>query len=513
MNRNDGRLKLVASCVVALWLMLVGQRADAVTVAPANPTITVGQNQQFTATGAARTPTAVSAGAFFSCVSFSDGTAQCTGRNQFGQLGSGEGTFTTPSVPVAVSGLTTPTPVVPGAEHACALLGDSTVRCWGAGDSGQRGDGTFNNSSTVPIAVVGSNGAGAFTGAVTVVTGGYHTCALLGDGTMWCWGRNAQGQLGDGTASTACAHTTGLCSPIPVRVGGITSPLSITAGCRHPCALLGDGTVRCWGRNLEGELGDGTTTSSSTPVRVGGITSSAVAIAAGHGGLHTCALLSDGSVKCWGALGPGNDVGQLGNGSTTGSATPVTMTGTGGTAVTWTESSNGAVATIDATGLATGRGPGTTTITATAGSGASASTTLTVNPAPVAPTITTQPASQTVTAGQTATFAVTAIGTAPLNYQWQKAGAPISGATQASYITPPTTSEDNGAQFTVVVSNTAGSVPSSVATLTGNSPPTITTQPARPTAAAGPTPTLSGAATGARAPRLPWPTGAGPIRA
>src|SRR5256886_15172111 len=123
------------------------------------------------------------------------------------------------------------------------------------------------------------------------------------------------------------------------------------------------------------------------------------AIAAGHGGLHPCALLSDGSVKCWGALGPGNDVGQLGNGATAGSATPVTMTGTGGTAVTWTESSNGAVATIDATGLATGRGPGTTTITATAGSGASASTTLTVNPAPVAPTITTQPASQTVTAG------------------------------------------------------------------------------------------------------------------
>ena len=152
MNPNDGRLKLVASCVVALWLMLVGQRADAVTVVPANPTITVGQNQQFTATGAAGTPTAVSAGAFFSCVRLSDGTAQCTGRNQFGQLGNDDGTFTSSSVPVAVSGLTTATRVVAGAEHACALLGDSTVRCWGAGDSGQRGDGTFNNSSTVPVA-------------------------------------------------------------------------------------------------------------------------------------------------------------------------------------------------------------------------------------------------------------------------------------------------------------------------------------------------------------------------
>src|SRR2546427_7389 len=396
-------VKLFASGLCGLWLSLGWQvtPAPAFTVTPANPTIRVGQTQQFTAMGV-RTPTAVSAGAFFTCVSFSDGTAQFAGRNQFGQLGNGDGTFTNSSVPVAVSGLTTPNPVVTGAEHACALLGDSTVRCWGAGDSGQRGDGTFNNSSTVPIAVVGSNGAGAFTGAVTVVTGGYHTCALLGDGTMWCWGRNAQGQLGDGTAGTGCAQTTGLCSPIPVRVGGITSPLAITAGGYHTCALLGDGTVWCWGRSVEGERGDGTPTSSSTPVRVGGITSSAVAIAAGHGGLHTCALLSDGSVKCWGALGPGNDVGQLGNGATAGSATPVTMTGTGGTAVTWTESSNGPVATIDATGLATGRGPGTTTITATAGSGASASTTLTVNPAPVAPTITTQPAGQTVTAGPTA---------------------------------------------------------------------------------------------------------------
>src|SRR5439155_680651 len=155
--------------------------------------------------------------------------------------------------------------------------------------------------------------------------------------------------------------------------------VAVSGGYRHTCALLGDGTVQCWGRNLEGQLGDGTTTSSPTPVRVGGVTG-AVAIAAGQGGVHTCALLADGSVKCWGALGAGNAVGQLGNGSTTGSATPVTMTetgGTGGAGVTWA-SSNTTVATIDATGLATGRSAGTTTITATDGSGASASTTLRV---------------------------------------------------------------------------------------------------------------------------------------
>src|SRR5213075_3287362 len=94
--------------------------------------------------------------------------------------------------------------------------------------------------------------------------------------------------------------------------------------------------------------------------------------------------------------------------------------------------------------------------------------TLTVNAAAAAPTITTQPANQSVTAGQTATFTVTATGTAPLSYQWQKKGTAIAGATASSYTTPPTTSSDNGSQFTVVVSNTAGSVTSNAATLTVN---------------------------------------------
>src|SRR5207247_3367192 len=116
-----------------------------------------------------------------------------------------------------------------------------------------------------------------------------------------------------------------------------------------------------------------------------------------------------------------------------------------------------------------------------AGSVTSSVATLTVNSPPA---ITTQPVSRTVTAGQTASFSVTATGTAPLSYQWQRAGAPISGATLASYTTPPTTSGDNGAQFTVVVSNTAGRVTSREATLTDNSPPAITSQPVSRTASA-----------------------------
>jgi hypothetical protein len=135
----------------------------------------------------------------------------------------------------------------------------------------------------------------------------------------------------------------------------------------------------------------------------------------------------------------------------------------------------------------------------TLGSVSSSSVTLKVKPTPIAPSITTQPTSQTVTAGQTATFNVVATGTAPLSYQWQKSGVTISGATSGTYTTPATTSSDNGAQFTVLVSNTVGSVTSSAATLTVNTAavaPSITTQPTSQTATAGQTATFNVVATG-----------------
>src|SRR5439155_471717 len=185
---------------------------------------------------------------------------------------------------------------------------------------------------------------------------------LFADGTAWCWGRSDDGQLGNGARASAST---------PVPVTNLTGVTAMTAGFYHTCALLPNGTVWCWGRNDEGQLGDGTTVGRPTPVQVGSITG-AVAVSAGV--LHTCALLSDGTVKCWGAVGPGYDFGQLGNGATTGSSTPVTVTGTG---LAWT-SRNDMVATIDASGRATGVSAGTATITATDGSGVSAITTLTV---------------------------------------------------------------------------------------------------------------------------------------
>jgi alpha-tubulin suppressor-like RCC1 family protein len=287
-----------------------------------------------------------------SCALLADATMRCWGENREGQLGNG--TTAIPGTPhaVAVNGITGATAFTTGAYHTCAVLGNGTVRCWGRNDTGQLGDGTWNTSST-PRPVNG------LTGVVAVSGGGVHTCAVLGDGSVQCWGDNEFGQLGDGTTVT---------SLVPKPVQGISGAVAVSGGWRHTCALLGDGTVRCWGQNGLGQLGDGTTTNRTTPVPVGGITG-ATAITAGwwH---HSCALLGDGTVKCWGA----NEWGQLGNGTTTGSSSPVTMSGTG---VTWT-SSNTAVATINATGLATGVGAGTATITATDASGASASTTLTV---------------------------------------------------------------------------------------------------------------------------------------
>src|SRR5213079_2820235 len=134
-----------------------------------------------------------------------------------------------------------------------------------------------------------------------------------------------------------------------------------------------------------------------------------------------------------------------------------------------------------------------------AGTVTSNTATLTVNAAAAPPAITAQPVSQTVTAGQTATFSVTAAGTAPLSYQWQKNGANISGATSASYTTPATASSDNGATFDVVVSNSAGTVTSNTATLTVNAAavaPAITAQPVSQTVTAGQTATFSVVASG-----------------
>ena len=153
-------------------------------------------------------------------------------------------------------------------------------------------------------------GVMSFNGSISA--GYYYTCALLSTGAVKCWGYNDNGQLGDGSAASVTPRTT------PVDVSTLSSGVTaISTGSYHTCALLSTGAAKCWGKNTSGRLGDGSNTASLTPVSVSTLSTGVIAIAAGEA--HTCAVLNTGAVKCWGY----NVSGQLGDGSTTQSFTPV----------------------------------------------------------------------------------------------------------------------------------------------------------------------------------------------
>jgi alpha-tubulin suppressor-like RCC1 family protein len=186
-------------------------------------------------------------------------------------------------------------------SHTCALLSDTTVKCWGYNIAGQLGDGTTTDSAT-PVSV--SN----LTGATAVTTGNDHTCARLASGSAVCWG--AQAAIGNGAALGGLDDCSGLpCSMKPVPVMGLSDVTAIAAGALHTCAVTG-GAVQCWGDNASGELGDGTqVTPQLAPVSVKGLAGAVTAISVGDS--HSCALMADGSVQCWGL----DYSGQLGNGA------------------------------------------------------------------------------------------------------------------------------------------------------------------------------------------------------
>ena len=192
--------------------------------------------------------------------------------------------------------------------NGCAILDDGSVSCWGIGTYGALGDGTTTNRQTP--ASTSSLGSGRT--AVSIAIGTHNTCAILDDGSVSCWGLNDNGELGDGT-------TTQRNTPTQTDSLGLgRTAIAISAGYQHTCAILDDGSVSCWGKNEFGRLGDGTVTQRLTPTQTASLGTDRTAVAISAGYQHTCAILDDGSVSCWGYNGNG----QLGDGTTKERNTP-----------------------------------------------------------------------------------------------------------------------------------------------------------------------------------------------
>lgn len=272
--------------------------------------------------GLATAAVAIATGGDHSCALVDDGdanttgyAAKCWGENVFGQLGIGITDFDYASA-VDVKGLASGVFAISGGlYHTCAIVGSSAaeaehrVKCWGYNNYGKLGDGTWSEAN-VPVDVVWDERWG---GVVDIAAGGGFTCALTTLEGVKCWGDNGSGQLGDGT--TTERYT-------PVDVIGLTSGVvSITAGGYHACAVTSGRGLKCWGLNASGQLGDGTTTDSRTPVDVIGMENSMAGVNAGF--IHTCAWTVEGQASCWGR----NSEGQLGDGTTTSRTTPVSVLG------------------------------------------------------------------------------------------------------------------------------------------------------------------------------------------
>jgi alpha-tubulin suppressor-like RCC1 family protein len=217
------------------------------------------------------------------------GTAQCSGDNDGGQLGDGS-RLTNARLPRPVVGVMRYAGLGAGASHTCGVTEPGDVYCWGANADGELGDGTTIRRSA-PVRIAG-------TGTYRLVRGGRaHTCALDVEGQVRCWGSNVDGQLGDGTQDSRSI-------PTLVRLPAQATAVTIAVGDSHSCAVLNDNRVVCWGSNASGQVGEPGHLAGGMPRVVPGVRATAIAA----GAAHTCAVLLSGPVRCWGR----DDHGQLG---------------------------------------------------------------------------------------------------------------------------------------------------------------------------------------------------------
>lgn len=248
----------------------------------------------------------IAAGGWHSLSVCSDSTIKAFGENASGQLG--DGTTVDKSTAVAVAGLSGIVAVSGGGDqleaHSMALKANGTVWAWGSNLYGGLGNGTTVNSMA-PVQAQG------LTNVKQISAGGWHSVALRNDGTVWAWGWNTDGQLGDGTV---------IDKSTPQQVPGLSGIVKIAAGTYHVLALKNDGTVWAWGDNVSGQIGDGTTVDKTSPVQVSGLTN-IKSIAAGR--FFSLAVKDNGTVWTWGE----NLYGQLGDGTLVDKSTPVQVSG------------------------------------------------------------------------------------------------------------------------------------------------------------------------------------------
>lgn len=270
----------------------------AVSAAPRAQTPTASPGSAPTANAGAAAPVGapdlIGVGAHHVCSLTASDAAQCWGRNDGEQLGDGS-TISGTQVPHLVAGVMTYTSLAAGASHTCGVTRYGDVYCWGTNEHGQLGDGTaFSRAAPVRV-----GGAGIY----RAVRGGTaHTCGLDITGIVRCWGDNSAGQLGDGTRTSQFL-------PTVVHLPQGAPAIALAAGARHTCALLSDQRVVCWGANGDGQLGTRSAVMDSEPHEVPRLRATAIAT----GDAHTCAVLLDERVQCWGR----DDAGQLGAGTLT----------------------------------------------------------------------------------------------------------------------------------------------------------------------------------------------------